>query len=165
MHHEVLAWVQRHGATDNPVTVLEVGSRDVNGTVRHLFPNATRYVGVDIAEGPSVDIVCDAAELDLGETFDVVVSTEVLEHAERWRDIVRRCAAHLNDGGRLSLTAAAPGRGPHGAGGAPSPPEGEWYENVDPDDLRAVLEECGLSDIDVDVHVVDVRAYAVKRHP
>lgn len=162
MHHEVLAWVERHGATLDPVTVLEIGARDINGTVRHLFPNATRYVGVDLADGPSVDVVADAAELDLGETFDVVVSTEVLEHAARWRDIVRRGAAHLAPGGRLVLTAAGPGRGPHGADGSPAPHDGEWYENVEPADLRAVLDECGLIDVVVDVHAVDVRAYAVK---
>lgn len=162
MHHEVLAWVERHGATADPVTVLEIGARDVNGTVRHLFPHATRYIGVDLTDGPSVDIVADAADLDLGETFDIVVSTEVLEHAERWRDIVRRAAAHLNPGGRLSLTAAGPGRGAHGADGSPAPHPGEWYENVAPADLRTVLEACGLVDIVVDVHGADVRAYAAK---
>ena len=60
-------------------SVLDLGGRDVNGSVRELF-NASRYVTVDIAPAPSVDVVADAADLDLGETFDVVISTECFEH-------------------------------------------------------------------------------------
>ena len=37
-------------------TVVDIGSMDVNGTYRHLFP-AWRYIGVDMEPGPGVDIV------------------------------------------------------------------------------------------------------------
>jgi len=36
--------------------VLEIGACDVNGSVRGLFQAAANYVGVDLQEGPGVDL-------------------------------------------------------------------------------------------------------------
>src|SRR5260370_580752 len=73
--------------------VLEVGSLDVNGSVRGdiMALGPAEYVGIDIRPGPGVDVVCDAGDLveTFGENaFDVVISTELLEHARDWRRIV-----------------------------------------------------------------------------
>jgi len=86
----------KHALTPSDVRgkrVLEVGSLDVNGSVRGdvmaLGPSA--YVGIDIRPGPGVDVVCDAGDLvdTFGvNAFDVVISTELLEHARDWRRIV-----------------------------------------------------------------------------
>ena len=78
---------------ESGLTILEIGSYDVNGSVRTLLQkDAKEYVGCDIEAGPGVDIVVDKDE-DLikrfgKKSFDVVVCTEVLEHAEDWRKIV-----------------------------------------------------------------------------
>ena len=37
--------------------VLEVGALDINGSVRKLFTDCD-YTGVDIAEGPGIDLAC-----------------------------------------------------------------------------------------------------------
>lgn len=142
------------------VTVLDLGSRDVNGTPRNLFRDAARYVGVDICAGPDVDIVTDAAELDLGETFDVVVSTELLEHAERADAIVASARRHLKPGGTFIATMAGPGRAPHGASGEAAPPPGEWYCNVSPDELEQWLTTAGFDRWTVDLAGEDVRCTA-----
>jgi SAM-dependent methyltransferase len=73
--------------------VLEVGSLDVNGSVRGDITalGPAEYVGIDIRPGPGVDVLCDAADLvaRFGENaFDVVVSTELLEHARDWRRVI-----------------------------------------------------------------------------
>lgn len=125
---------------------LDIGGRDVNGTAREWFPH-TMWKGLDIRSGPGVDIVADAtewlADRDVpGELFDFVLSTECLEHVEHWRGIVRAAWSALDGyGPQLAFfTAASTGRGAHGASGEHVPPEGEWYGNVDPADLRWELE-------------------------
>ena len=52
--------------------VLEVGSLNINGTVRDFFTDC-EYVGCDLGEGPGVDIVCAGQDLDFPDnSFDVV---------------------------------------------------------------------------------------------
>jgi SAM-dependent methyltransferase len=62
--------------------VLDVGSYDVNGTLRWAAPEGCRYVGLDIAEGPGVDVVLTDPERFPFEdaSFDLVVSTSCFEH-------------------------------------------------------------------------------------
>ncbi len=68
--------------------VLEVGSKYVNGSVRPLierFCHPKEYIGVDIDWGKYVDLVLPAEKLvkHFGyEHFDVVISTEMLEHVK-----------------------------------------------------------------------------------
>lgn len=144
--------------------VLDLGGRDVNGTTRPLFERARRYVSVDIRPGPSVDIVADAADIDLGETFDIVVSTELLEHAERAEEIVAAAARHTAPGGRFIATMAGPGRAPHGASGEAFPPGDEWYCNVAPDELAEWLTAAGFDAYTIDQLGEDVRCTAIKAH-
>jgi len=65
--------------------ILEVGSYNVNGSLRDwILGNlcVTEYVGVDIQlQREYVDVVADASLLPFrDESFDVVISTETLEH-------------------------------------------------------------------------------------
>lgn len=65
--------------------VLEIGALNVNGSSRAVVEQLrpAQYVGVDIVDGPGVDVVCSADQLidKFGPlSFDVVISTEMLEH-------------------------------------------------------------------------------------
>lgn len=110
--------LRNHGPHHTSLRVLEVGSRDVNGTPRECFPQPVEYLGVDLEEGPGVDQVGDIESSHfvdrLGlEEWDVVVSTEMLEHTPRPWEAVSNMGRLLRPGGRLILTTRAPGFGIH----------------------------------------------------
>lgn len=71
-------------ATRPEGTMLEVGSRARSGiTRRELIPESWGYVGLDVMEGPNVDVVGDAHEISghfEPESFDAVMALSVLEH-------------------------------------------------------------------------------------
>jgi hypothetical protein len=92
---------------DSPI-VLEVGSKNVNGTVRSICePGSLKYIGVDIETGDGVDIIVDAYELTkyFGlDVFDVVISTEMVEHVLDWPLVFCQMMSVLKQGGLLILT-------------------------------------------------------------
>jgi SAM-dependent methyltransferase len=164
-----MEWIARY-ATSEPVSVLDIGGRDVNGSPRHLFPAATRYTVLDALPGEQVtdvDIIADAATWNpSGQWWDVVVCAEVLEHAASWRAILRTAHAACAPGGRLIVTTAAPGRRPHSAvDGELRLLPGEHYANIRPAELERALIAAGWADVVTDVREfpADVRATAVKR--
>lgn len=163
MHAEAMQWVKQHVAGNEFDRVIELGSRDVNGSVRDLFPGA-EFVGVDIGDGPGVDVVCDAADYVTDQPADCVVSTEMLEHTARARETVIAAFNMLKPGGMLVMTAAGPGRAPHSAVDGRTLREGEFYENVHPDALAFWLEEAGFERCVVDQRraPADVRCVAYK---
>ena len=156
-----MEWIGRH-ATREPVTVLDIGGRFINGTPRPLFPHA-EYVVLDVLPGPGVDIVADAATWVPDRAYDVVVCAEVFEHAAEWPRICQMAFKACADGGRFIVTCAGPGRAVHsGVDGSPVLHDGEHYANVDPDDLANLLLFTGWQDITVDRLGLDVRAVAYK---
>ena len=60
-------------------TVVDIGSYDINGTYKSLFPNS-KYIGVDTNPGPNVDVIIDSPEWDKLKNVDVVISGQTLEH-------------------------------------------------------------------------------------
>jgi SAM-dependent methyltransferase len=94
--------------------ILEVGSLEVNGSVRPLVEarSPASYIGVDVVSGPGVDKVVDANDLidTFGmDSFDVVISTEMLEHAKDWQRAVTQMVRVLRPGGVLVWTTRSPG--------------------------------------------------------
>jgi hypothetical protein len=67
-----------------PGRFLEIGSRARSGiTRRDLLPAAWHYTGLDVLEGPNVDVAGDAHELSRifpSRKFDAVMALSVLEH-------------------------------------------------------------------------------------
>jgi SAM-dependent methyltransferase len=117
MHESVMTWVDqkvaRYGLNDPDFRVLEVGSLDVNGSVRPLFSNVRSYTGLDQQAGRGVDVVANAHQLPaikgLKPPYDVVISTEMLEHDPAfWRSLLGMSHA-LRPGGYLLLTARGNG--------------------------------------------------------
>ncbi len=73
-----------HVAKFESGTVLEIGSRARSAITRkHRVPSHLKYVGLDILDGPNVDVVGDAHELSRvmsGQKFVAIFSTSVFEH-------------------------------------------------------------------------------------
>lgn len=94
--------------------VLEIGSWDVNGSIRSMFRGCD-YLGADVAEGPGVDLVCKGEEIELPDaTFDVTISCECFEHNPSWKETFANMLRMLKPGGLCVVTCATLGRSEHG---------------------------------------------------
>jgi SAM-dependent methyltransferase len=165
MHDQARAFIAKQAAERGPFkSVLEVGSRYINGTVRDLFPDA-KYLGIDTKEGPLVDVVADAAGEDWKpkDRFAAIVSCEVFEHEPRWRAIVANMARWLAPKGVVMLTMATHGREPHsGFDGGPVRAN-EQYMNVGADELVEALHKNGFEyELDTTTNQGDLYAVAWK---
>src|SRR4030042_4860602 len=94
--------------------IIEVGALDVNGSLRSwlLSLNPKSYIGVDISAGSGVDEICSADELvsHFGEEkFDVLISTELLEHIRNWRIAISNMKGVLNPLGIILITTRSRG--------------------------------------------------------
>lgn len=79
-------FIENYIPKDKKVRILDVGSYSVNGNYRQLFRNIdVDYVGLDIENGPNVDVVVKDAycwnEIK-DESFDFVISGNAFEHIE-----------------------------------------------------------------------------------
>jgi len=105
--------VNRYLVAADSLQVVDIGSYDVNGSYRALFPHASwAYVGIDLSAGPGVDVVLESPyKFPLhSSSVDLVISGQAFEHIEyfwqTWLEMLRV----LKPGGRIFLI--APSRGP-----------------------------------------------------
>jgi len=183
MHAEaylaVRRMIQRSGInTEEPWRALDIGGAYWNGSARPELPNADWTV-IDEAE-PFTDnlpperfnhhwnqyVIADATTWrpEDGAKFDVVLCTEVFEHLENWRAIIQTARDVLTPRGYFIVTCASINRPEHGATGAPSPADGEWYENVPEKHLRFEL-ETHFKDVHVEYAYPPGDAYALAMMP
>ena len=112
--------------------VLEVGSYDVNGSVRRIFSDAALYIGIDLCEGPGVDRVASGSTLDLpDESLDIVLSCECFEHDPAWDSTFANMFRMLRPGGALIFTCASTGRHEHGTSRTDSTSPGTQSVGID----------------------------------
>lgn len=88
MNESVIDWTEKvRKLQTNSNRVLEVGSLNVNGTVKHLFSDAEEYIGIDFRDGKDVDIVMNAHDIPtrfMENSFDTVICMDMLEHDDRF---------------------------------------------------------------------------------
>lgn len=104
-------FVEKHINNLQGKLVLDVGSYDVNGTLKPIFQGAN-YVGLDMEEGPNVDVVSDAHNIPFeDEKFDIVTSSSCFEHDDMfWVTFLEICRV-VKSGGYIYIQ--APQNGPY----------------------------------------------------
>lgn len=127
--------------------ILEVGSYDVNGSLRPIIErwSPTAYVGVDAQSGPGVDVVCFAERLTDAfgvESFDVVVSTGTIEHIRDWRGVIKSIKAVCKRNGTILITTCSRDFPYHGY------PYDFW--RYEPSDLEHLFSDCLVEALETD---------------
>lgn len=159
MHDSVLKFVKsvvdEYDLADK--RVLEIGSYNINGSVRPYFTGS--YTGIDHEDGPGVDLVMSSHELAEHfdpETFDVIVSTECMEHDPKPWLTMQAVGQVLVTGGLLIVTARGNGFKYH------NDPD---YWRFFPEAMRVLFEEagCSLQVLKDDPQVPGIFAVGTKR--
>lgn len=64
--------------------IVDIGSQDINGSLRQVAPSNAEYIGVDFASGKGVDIILNdpySLPFETG-SVDIVLSSSCFEHSE-----------------------------------------------------------------------------------
>jgi hypothetical protein len=145
----IIKWIgqikRAHPQFFDTVQVLECGSLDINGSPRSLFALCI-YTGIDIYNGPGVDIVTSVHNFFLFDRYidysqdrknylwveyDVILCLEMLEHDRTWRDDLIYMMKMLKNGGLFICSFATQSRAEHGTTEhtpEDSPGTNDWYE-------------------------------------
>lgn len=127
--------------------IIEVGSYDENGSLRSIVEllNPAEYIGVDIAKGLGVDIICSVYDLvkKFGqESFDVVVSTELIEHVRDWKKAVSNIKNVCKHNGIILITTRSYGFRYH------SYPSDCWRYELS--DMEYIFSDCVIEKLERD---------------
>lgn len=146
MHASVIGYLKDIVKPDEVLDkeVLEIGSYDVNGSPRLVFDplKPKKYLGIDQSAGPGVDVVINANKMVdvLGSgRFDIVLSTEMLEHALEWKIAVNGMKEVLKEEGIIFLTTRGPGFKYHPF------PDDFWRFTVD--DFKKIFADMEILDL------------------
>ena len=93
------------------LTIIDIGSQDVNGSLRSVAPPNCKYIGVDFVEAKGVDIVItDPYSLPFeDESVDAVVSSSCYEHSEFFWLLFNETLRILKPTGLLYINAPSNG--------------------------------------------------------
>jgi SAM-dependent methyltransferase len=129
------------------VNVLEVGSLNINGSIRTFFTNCN-YLGIDVGSGNGVDLVCEGQTLDHpNNTYDTIGSCECFEHNPYWVETFINMHRMTKPNGLVFMTCATTGRAEHGT--TRSNPQDsplttgkgwDYYRNLTEEDFRKELD-------------------------
>jgi len=155
-------WYVVGGLSKYPIEgkdILEVGAYNVNGSasfeLKKRLPKS--YVGVDISSGPCVDKICNVTNLinEFGkESFDYVITTEMMEHVEDWREAIRNLKGVCRPGGHILITTRSKGFPLHNY------PNDWWRFEVA--DMLNIFSDCSIVSVMKDPQDIGVFVHAIK---
>jgi len=100
-------YYSKNELNDTSYRLLDVGSLDINGTIKNKIPKAWEYVGADILPGKNVDaLMLYPFKLPFdNNTFDCIVSSSCLEHCTNPLKLVPEMARVLKPKGYMFIVA------------------------------------------------------------
>lgn len=133
---------QRHPDIFTAKRVLEIGSLNINGTIRDFF-DTDEYLGVDVDYGPGVDWAINGEDIRLPDrSFDVTISAECFEHNPEWLatflNMIRMSSRYV------VFTCASEGRPEHGTTrttptDSPFTVDWDYYRNLNESDFTDAI--------------------------
>lgn len=141
--------------------IIEVGSYDINGSFRHILQpmKPSLYLGIDIESGRGVDEICsvDGVISRYGAgSFDIIVSTEAIEHIKDWRVAINNLKQLCKVGGILYLTSRSRGFGYH------SFPSDHWRYELD--DVARIFSNWNIEVLVEDMYNGNHYGFFLKAH-
>jgi len=107
MHLTCMKWLEycrdKYPKHFNDCSVLEIGSLNINGSVRPYFKGC-EHIGLDWRPGNNVDIVALAHEIRFEKKFKTLISCSMLEHDPYWEKSLLNMIDLLAEDGGLFLS-------------------------------------------------------------
>ncbi len=98
-------------SSQDKLKIVEIGSQDVNGSLRDVAPPGCEYVGVDFVAGKGVDVILsDPYSLPFeNDSADMVLSSSCFEHSEMFWVVYLETLRILKPKGLLYLNVPSNG--------------------------------------------------------
>jgi len=95
-----------------PATIIEIGSQDLNGSLKDCTSENHKYIGFDFQEGKNVDVVLqDAYSLPLEDnSVDICITSSCFEHSEFFWLVVLEIFRVLKPDGIFYMNAPSNGK-------------------------------------------------------
>lgn len=146
------------------VQVVDFGAKDYNGSLKELFSNSN-YTGVDISEGKNVDVVKEAHLYNPATQFDTVVSGEMLEHDEHWKESLLNMYRLTRSGGLIVVSCAGKDRPEHGTRRTDGHLYGttqDYYMNLEKKHFEEIYTDKMFQDYEIIEYNQDTYFYGIK---
>ena len=129
---------------NSSIKVLEVGSQNINGSIRQFFSRAESFVGLDLSMADDVDWTIPGELVELPDCWaDTSVSTECFEHCKDWKNVFLNMIRITKPGGLIIITCASTCRATHGTIDSDiesSPFTSNYYKNISLKDLSNAVD-------------------------
>lgn len=102
-----------NGREQENLLIMDLGSQDINGTYKGIFESPCwKYQGLDMVSGKNVEIVLNdpySWQEIPGDTVDILISGQALEHIEFFWITFKEIARVLKPGGLCCMIAPSGG--------------------------------------------------------
>ena len=102
---------QTYSVDTADLVIVDIGSQDVNGSLRSVAPRASSYIGIDFTKGKGVGIILsDPYTFPLkSESADIIVSSSCFEHSEFFWLVFNEMLRVLKPSGLIYINAPSNG--------------------------------------------------------